>query len=119
VTEQSMEALARANKIRLGGLRYRRKVASQPAGKGRLTLARTLERNGFPPEIGALRLRRFLASAAGIGEWKAAEICNDAGMARRDPRIRELTLRERSSLAASLRRRAAVTEATKRGARIR
>ena len=84
-------------------MRWRRKVARQPAVDGRITLARTLERNRFQPEIGALRLRRFLTAAKAIGDYKASEICNEAGLWRRDPRIRDLTLRERSSLAAALR----------------
>lgn len=117
--EQSMRALARANEVRIGSMHWRRKVSRQPAVQGRLTLARTLERNGFPPEVGALRLRRFLTSGHRIGERKAGEICTEAGLIRRDPRIRELTLRERSSLAAALRRRAEVTEAVQQGKRLR
>lgn len=118
-TPQYEQALALANQIRLASCRWRNKVARQTPANARITLARTLEQNGFPPEIGALKLRRFLTAATGIGPGKAGEICNEAGLVRRDPRIRDLTLRERSALAVALRRRAAITEATRRGERLR
>lgn len=105
-TPQHLLALSLANEIRLASGQWRRKVARQSPSRGRLTLAATLERKTFAPEVGALRLSRFLTAASRVGPGKAAEICRDAGILRRDPRIRDLTLRERAALADVLRRRA-------------
>lgn len=111
-----MEALAVANETRTAGMRWRRKVARQDGPQARLMLARVLERRRIPPEIGALRLLRFLTAATRIGTDKAVRVCMDAEVYRRDPRVRDLTLGERARLAAVLRHRAEMAKAW-RGAR--
>ena len=103
---QTMSALERANEIRLEGMRYRRKVGRMDAVAGRVQLAKTLEHNGFAPGVGALRLHRFLTAARLVGDEKARRMVYDAGVHRTDCRVRDLTLRERSALAAVLRQRA-------------
>lgn len=115
MSAQSMQALAVANEIRTAGLRWRREVASQDAVSSRETLARTLEAGDFSLEVGALRLVAFLTAASRIGEYKARKMIGEAGILRRDLRVRDLTERERGALAVALRRRAAET----RGRRLR
>lgn len=103
---QTAEALALANQIRLATARWRTEVRAQPGREGRIALAEVLEGRRISRELGSLRLRRFLGAARGHGPGAIARICADAGIYRHDPRLRELTLRERASLAAVLRRRA-------------
>jgi hypothetical protein len=117
MSEQSMQALALANHVHHSGARFRRMVAQQPAAEARITLAQTLERNGFEPGVGALPLHKFLKAARGIGETKAETICSNAGLWRTNPRIRDLTLRERSALAGVLRHNAQIVERNNRAAR--
>jgi hypothetical protein len=104
--EQTMSALELANEIRLEGMKFRREVGRMEPIDGRIALAKTLEHNGFEPGVGALRIRRFLTAARLVGPQKAEGMCRDAGVVRTDPRVRDLTLGERSRLAKVLRRRA-------------
>lgn len=103
---QTAEALALANEIRLATARWRTQVRTRPRREGAIALAEVLEQRRIGRELGSLRLRRFLGAARGHGPEATARICAEAGIYRHDPRLRELTLRERAALAAVLRRRA-------------
>lgn len=105
MSASAIENLTLANQIRVASAHWRRDVFARPSMEGRLTLAETLEGEDIPREIGMLRLRRYLMSANRLGERMASHICREAGIARRDPRVRDLTVRERMALAAALRRR--------------
>lgn len=106
---QRLRALQAANAIRIAQSRWRQRVHALEATGGRRYLANCLEDTDLEREIARLPLRRFLQSARALGPRKATEIMRAANVLRHDPRIVQLTTRERYALALELRRRADVT----------
>ena len=110
VTRQRQQALIRANKVRHGSAAFRREVAQQPMAQGLAILADALEQPVVPEIAGVLTVERFIGSARRHGPRKVAQVLNRAAVGRypnrerrHGLRVRDLTLPERSRLAAVLR----------------
>jgi hypothetical protein len=104
-------ALARGNKLRLGGAQFRREVRDLPYSEGCAVLADALEAK--PDEaIGSLRVGHFLAAPKQMGEAKVQALLHLADIIRRSPnlRIRDLTDPEKQRLAVELRSRCSPVE---------
>lgn len=109
-TRQRQQALVRANKLRHGSAAFRREVAQQPSAQGRAILADALEQPVVPEIAGVLTVERFISAARRHGPRKVAQLLNRAAVGRYTTRerrhglrVRDLTLPERSRLAAVLR----------------
>lgn len=101
---QHLAALDVANVVRLAGAAWRHDVGRQPSRVGLVVLAEALEPARIPDHVGALTLSLFLRSAQRVGARRASRILAEAGLIRdaSTARVRDLTLRERSVLAAYL-----------------
>jgi hypothetical protein len=105
-TPQHMQALALAQEVRIAGDRFCMRVRKLSYPEGCEILASILEERDIESHIGALYLDRFLKSIRFVGDHGVEEIWQEAGMLRRNVRVRELVLSERSRLAGALRARA-------------
>ncbi|MGH2954667.1 MAG: hypothetical protein ACRD2Z_03205 [Thermoanaerobaculia bacterium] len=108
---QHLVALERANEIRLAGARWRREVREYPKAEGQAMLAEALERNDIPDCLARMDLGWFLTAPQRLGPARAARLALGAGVRRSKCRVRDLTLRQRSVLAARLRGERAEEEA--------
>lgn len=107
------EAREYANKVRSAAARFRREVSALGGKEGRALLAAYLEKNNPPEEIDRMPVERFVRSIHRIGNFEAERLYRTAGLNRRTARgsgrkngalqVRDLTERERLSLAAALR----------------
>jgi hypothetical protein len=105
-TPQNLAALDVANHRRLKGAAFRRQVAASSRADGFLMLADALEK---PDDIiGSIQVGRFLRSVFGVGSDRVDIILAHSGVGPRRviKRVGDLTVRERSLLAAELERRA-------------
>lgn len=110
---QCLDALATAQRIRLAGAAFRREVRELPRPEGLALLAAQLEARERPEAVDRLPVERFLTAPRRVGEIAAAKLIHRArihrrtarGVNRQNPTLRvgDLTLRERSALAAALR----------------
>jgi hypothetical protein len=103
---QRLEALEVGNRIRLKGAAFRREVAAAPRPDGFRMLAEALEK---PDDvIASIQVGRFLRSVFGVGGDRVDIILAHSGVGPRRviKRVGDLTVRERSLLAAELERRA-------------
>lgn len=105
---QHMEALTLANQRRTDGARFRRELAELSKAEGCETLAHMLvgDDGDMPPHVDGMALRRCLSAIHRVGESKVRDIFRDAGMYRFDPKVRDLTARERRHIALALMRQA-------------
>lgn len=106
---QQQIALDKANRLRIGGARFKAEVRHLDYSEGCAMLAEILERKPeqVPPEVGAIKLGSFLAAPRRMGTAKADHLYRQAHILRRSPnlRVRDLTTPERDRLARLLRSR--------------
>jgi hypothetical protein len=105
---QHMAALERANQVRIAGARFRREVHSLGCDEGKALLAAYLEKGEVPQEIDRMKVERFISSIRRVGDDGVKQVRRMAGIYRttvqgRPLQVRDLTPRERVSLAAALR----------------
>jgi hypothetical protein len=102
---QHLRALEIANRLRFGMADFKREARSLSRREGFGLLAAHLEAREMLDEIGAFKLDAFLTCPVRVGPNKAGEVIRAAGLSpkRTTKRVRDLTLSERSRLAAILR----------------
>ncbi len=107
MSAQSMQALAGANEVRLAGAAARRELGKLPRREGLVRCAEWLETGGNGAE--GVRLRKLLTAIHRMGDWGATDLLNTAAThpASQVRYVRELTERQRHTLAGVLRRKAA------------
>jgi hypothetical protein len=100
-----MRAMAKANQIRFAMATFKRETRALDRKEAYGLLAAHLEAAELLPEIGAFKLRDYLAAPHRVGPTKAAAMLRAAGIQphRGVYRVRNLTLGERARLAAVLR----------------
>lgn len=104
---QHMDALTLANERRCEGARFRRGLATLPMDEGCEMVAELLLDPDVSAHIAAMPVRRCLTAIHRLGESKVGAIMREGLMLRPNPKIRDLTARERRALARVLHERAA------------
>jgi hypothetical protein len=101
VTSQPLQALARANEVRIGQAGIRARLAAMPKA---YALAKAAEYLEDPPEaIHGLTVHRLLTSCHNVGDLTARRITRVAGVLP-ERKVGALTSREREALVLTIRR---------------
>lgn len=103
---QRNEAMARANEVRAAVAAFKREIAPLTMAEGCAKVAEFLDDPREP--LDAIRAFPLLASIKRIRDSKAYSLLDAAGIRNADKRVRDLTPRQRYTLAAHLRMKAAV-----------
>jgi hypothetical protein len=100
---QHMQALEHANEIRCANAEFRREVMVLSSRAAAERVAYTVEHEYDAEACGALRIDRMLRFIPHLGAQKAAKCLIAAGVVNQSKRLRELTPRQRTAIAAQLR----------------
>jgi ATP-dependent protease Clp ATPase subunit len=95
---QAMEALQRANDVRLRVAAFKREIAGLERWEAIVKVIDAIDARYNDPLLGAARVRHLLVGIAGIGDHKARKILTAAQVYNHDKRLRDLTLRQRKLL---------------------
>lgn len=107
---QHMRALDLANEVRIERAERKRQIAAMPRPEGMAAAAAIFD---DPDEVtGSLKLLELLSSIDHFGLMKTREIAQHAGVVSVDRRVRDLTPRQRTLIAAVLSRPAILWPST-------
>lgn len=100
---QCMQALGRANEVRLTNANFRRTVAAKPPREAAELVAYTVEHEHDDDSYGALATDRLLRFIPHLGQQKVTKCLMAAGVVNQSKRLRDLTPRQRAAVAAQVR----------------